>query len=386
MRILVNAIPLKGLLTGISRYVRQLYTEIERLPGVEVHYFDGLRATDRMPGQASPAGWSFFTKAVWKLPDTVVFMLRLITWYNYERRLRAVCRAKCPDIYHETTFFPAALPGVPQVQTIYDLSLVKYPSAHPRERIMYFNFFSKRRMHYAAHWIAISNFVKEEAARFFNIGPGSITSIPLAGAQHFYRRSQEEIKTALSSLALPDRFLLFVGSLEPRKNLPLLMEAVRTAKSTLPLVIAGWEGWGSKEWLQHVRGSSLAARVFLTGYTNDEKLACLYSAAAALVYPSLYEGFGLPVLEAMACGCPVICSNTSSLPEVAGDAAILIDPASKEELARAINLLVGDNEIRKTCIRRGLARSSQFTWQRCAEKTLEVFRSVAVNKAYPGPA
>ncbi len=377
MDILVNAIPLKGLLTGISRYVRQLYKELEKLPGVSVSYFDGLKVTDSMPQQANAARWSRFTKTVWTLPDSTVFLLRLLTWYNYERRLRAVCRSKTFDIYHETTFFPAALRTVQQVQTLYDLSLIKYASAHPKERIMYFNFFNRRRMHFAAHRITISAFIRDEVCGYFKINPDTVTSIHLAAAESFFRRNDYEIKAAITDMSLPKNFLLFVGSLEPRKNLPLLLEALKAAKTNLPLVLTGWEGWGSKEWLGHIRGSSFSDRVFITGYTTDEQLACLYSAATALVYPSLYEGFGLPVLEAMACGCPVICSDAASLPEVAGDAAILVYPSDKNQLAHAIDLMVLDSETRSRYAKKGTARSQTFTWRKTAEKTLEVFKKVS---------
>jgi alpha-1,3-rhamnosyl/mannosyltransferase len=118
-------------------------------------------------------------------------------------------------------------------------------------------------------------------------------------------------------------------------------------------------------------------RVFRTGYLNEESLACLYSSALALVFPSLYEGFGLPVIEAMACGCPVICSNAASLPEVAGDAALLIDPHNVDELAGAIDRVVDDSALRNDLIRKGTERASQFSWKRTAKETLAVFRSVA---------
>ena len=121
----------------------------------------------------------------------------------------------------------------------------------------------------------------------------------------------------------------------------------------------------------------MGQRIILTGYVDDETLACLYSGALSFVYPSLYEGFGLPILEAMACGCPVICSDVASMPEVAGDAAIRIDPASPDDLAAAINLLTGDQNTRQCLIARGFARAADFTWKRTAEKTLGVFQKIA---------
>ena len=147
---------------------------------------------------------------------------------------------------------------------------------------------------------------------------------------------------------LTGEYLLFVGSLEPRKNLPLLIQAMQLCNTNISLLIVGWEGWGDKSWMQTIRESGLTQRIILTGYVDDETLACLYSGASAFVYPSLYEGFGLPILEAMACGCPVICSDVASMPEVAGDAAIRIDPASAEDLAAAIDLSDKGSECQTT--------------------------------------
>jgi alpha-1,3-rhamnosyl/mannosyltransferase len=376
MHILVNAIPLKGLLTGISRYVRQLYTEMERIPGVRISYHDGLRLLDKMPRQAEPARWARFTGAVWSLPDLCVFLLRVAFWYNYERRLRSACRSHHFDIYHETTFFPSAVRSVPQVQTIYDLSLIKYPSAHPRERVMYFNYMNPRRWSFAARRIAISEFIKKEICEHYGIPPWQVTAIPLAAAAGFYKRPDALVEAVLRQLGLPDDFMLSVGSLEPRKNLQLLVEALKTAKTEMPIVLTGWEGWGQKNWLSDLAGTELKKRIFLTGYTTDEELACLYSAAKALVYPSLYEGFGLPILEAMACGCPVICSNAASLPEVAGEAAILVDPHDAKALALAITDISGNPSLRESLIQKGLQREALFDWKAAAQKTLEVFRDV----------
>jgi len=171
--------------------------------------------------------------------------------------------------------------------------------------------------------------------------------------------------------------VLFVGTLEPRKNLSLLIRALSMIKTKIPLVMVGWRGWGRSEWLEEIRAHGLAERVFLAGYVDEATLVSLYSGASVFVYPSLYEGFGLPILEAMACGCPVICSNVSSLPEVAGDAALLIDPQSPEELSHALDKVLTDSELRKQMVVRGLKRVRRFTWQETAARTLDVFARVA---------
>ena len=173
------------------------------------------------------------------------------------------------------------------------------------------------------------------------------------------------------------RIILLNFPVGSRKNLPLLIKALKMAKTKIPLIIAGWEGWGEKSWMVEIERLGLQQRVFIRGYVDDEDLARLYSGARALVYPSMYEGFGLPLLEAMACGCPVICSNAASLPEVAGNAAALFDAHDPEALAREIDRLIDESEFRNGLIRKGFDRSAQFNWGKSAQKTVDVFRKVS---------
>ncbi len=377
MKILVNAIPLGGLLTGISRYVRQLYFELEQFPDVEITYFDGNRIHKNMPAQADPEKWSRATSAIWKLPDPVVFAIRTLHWWKFEMLLRRVCRKDRYDIYHETGFVPAALSAVPTVYSIYDLSLIKYRHAHPKERVWFYDFMGRRRLRFASHILTISEFIRQEICDTFALSPSNVSAVHLAPASHFHPRSAEKIDQVRKRYGLTGGYLLFVGSLEPRKNLPLLIQAMQRCNTNISLLIVGWEGWGDKSWMQTIRESGLSHRIILTGYVDDETLACLYSGASAFVYPSLYEGFGLPILEAMACGCPVICSDVASMPEVAGDAAIRIDPGSIGDLTEAIDLLTKDQNARQRLIAGGFARAAEFTWKRTAEKTLEVFQKIA---------
>jgi glycosyltransferase involved in cell wall biosynthesis len=376
LKILVNAIPLTCLLTGISRYVRQLYTELDQFPDVEITYFDGNRILKNMPSQAGPGKWSRAISAIWKLPDPVVFAVRTLHWWKFEMLLRRACRKGCYDIYHETGFVPAAMSAVPTVYSIYDLSLIKFRHAHPKERVWFYDFMGRRRLHFARHILTISEFIRQEICETLALSPSKVSAVPLAPARHFYPRSAEKIDLVRRRYRLAGRYLLFVGSLEPRKNLPLLIQAMKRSETNISLLLVGWEGWGDKSWMQTIRESELAQRIVLTGYVDDETLACLYSGAMAFVYPSLYEGFGLPILEAMACGCPVICSDVASMPEVAGDAAIRFDPASIRDLTAAIDFLAGDQNARQRLIACGFDRAADFTWKQTAEKTRDVFQKM----------
>jgi glycosyltransferase involved in cell wall biosynthesis len=377
VKILVNALPLIGLQTGMARYVRCLYHQMEALPHISISYFDGSICHNSMPSEADPNMWSKRTEKIWSLPDPLIVGLNAVGWLQYESRVRKKCREEVYHVYHETTFFPAAVDNVPVVYTLHDISLLKYRDNHPRERIWFFDLFFKRRLRYASHILTVSNYVKNEIIEELGVPHHAITCVYEAPAPIFAPKPESEVAKILEIHGWPKEYVLFVGTLEPRKNLSLLIQALFMAKTKIPLVLVGWRGWGRSEWLQEIRAHGLDERVFIAGYVDEATLVSLYSGASVFVYPSLYEGFGLPILEAMACGCPVICSDVSSLPEVAGDAALLIDPQRPEELSHALDKVLTDSELREQMVIRGLERARKFTWQETAARTLEVFVRVA---------
>jgi len=377
MNILVNAIPLTGLLTGIARYVRNVYTCLEQEQNVKVGYFTGKHIEQNMPVQNGHESWIIKNNRLRRLPEAAMFALRSAHWLNYERMLRrAVVQKGTFDVYHETGFIPAKLSDLPVIYTMYDLSLRHYAYAHPKERVWFFEFFIKRRLPQAGHILTISEYIRQEIIDELKVPPEKVTAIPLAPDPHFAPRSQEQIDHTLKRLGLPKEFILFTGTLEPRKNIDLLINALPLMEYDLPLVLAGWSGWGEKAWQESIAAKCLEHRVIQTGYVDEEDLACLYSGARVFVYPSMYEGFGLPVLEAMACGCPVITSNVSCLPETAGDAAELTDPHIPEQLALHLDHIVQDDHLAQTLSAKGLDRAASFSWKHTAHKTLRVFNSV----------
>ena len=378
MKILINAIPMTGLLTGIARYLRNLYSAINiinqpNLSNLELFYFQGKTIDNFMPAMAKSEQWQQTTKSVRKLPDPVIFGIRVLARLKYEYNLNRLCRKKAFSIYHETAFTPAKLTAIPTVYSVYDLSLRRYSETHPRERVRFFEYFIKTRLKYARHILTISEFIKQEIIEEFKIPPSMVTAVPLAPDPLFGLCSADIIKKIKIKYNLPETYLLFVSSLEPRKNIDFLIKALQTANTDIPLVLVGWHGWGDKKWLEKIEKTELKKRIYITGHLPDNDLKAIYNGAAALVYPSLYEGFGLPILEAMTCGCPVICSNTASMPEVAGDAAILINPVKKDELAHAIETIAYDTEIRNSLIKKGFKQAAGFTWDSTARKTLDVF-------------
>jgi glycosyltransferase involved in cell wall biosynthesis len=227
---------------------------------------------------------------------------------------------------------------------------------------------------------------QRDIAHYLQVPKEKITVTMLAAARHFRVLSQAESAPALARAGVAPPYILYVGSLEPRKNLLRLLEAYRLVREWSPrwgLVIVGARNaWKSTPVAAAVERYGLQDNVTFTGYVPDEDLPALYNGAGLFCFPSLYEGFGLPVLEAMACGAPVVTSNTSSLPEVAGEAALLVDPYDVEAIAAAMQRVLSEPELAEDLRRRGLARAAEFTWERTARETIAVYERVL--EAKPG--
>jgi glycosyltransferase involved in cell wall biosynthesis len=201
------------------------------------------------------------------------------------------------------------------------------------------------------------------------------------GPEYHPISDQATLETVRRRYNLPRRFILHVGTLEPRKNLVRLMEALRAIADREPetaLVLVGGKGWLYEDIFAGVERLGLAGKVIFPGYVAEADLPAVYNLAAVLAYPSLYEGFGIPPLEAMACSVPVVSSNSSSLPEVVGDAALLVEPTDSDALASALLRALSDNDLRQTLTKRGLARAAAFSWPAAATKLLEAYKRCAL--------
>jgi len=366
LKVIVNAVPLTGVNTGIGRYLRCLYDHIERAYGSEVSigYFDGRRVLERMPDPAaSVAGRSRLTRLLWKLPPLAGLAVRLAV--HAKREWAFYQAAKGYDVYHEAAFFPFLAPkGVKTVFTVHDLSLIRYPQHHPRERVLYFNLFFKRRLRQVSRFLAVSEFTRREMTEVLGIDPALIgLTYNAIDPQQFHPRPGG---TRIPGLAPGEPYFLFLGTNDPRKNPQVIPKALAASKLDVPLVLAGWSGWS--------REDATAGRVVELGYVPEESLAGLYSGALALIYPSLYEGFGLPVLEAMSCGCPVITANAASLPEVGGDACLYLnDPSDPQEMARAMIRAASDASLRADMHSKGLVQATRFSWTTSAREAMNAF-------------
>jgi glycosyltransferase involved in cell wall biosynthesis len=230
--------------------------------------------------------------------------------------------------------------------------------------------------------IAISESTRQDVIRLLSVASSKIVSTQLAASSNYCLLPPFEVESVVKRYNLiQGKYIYFVGALEPRKNIPLLIEAyAKLGKqfSDVPLIIAGKKGWMYHEIFKRVAALNLQDRVRFLGYVPEQDLIALYNGARVFVYPSYYEGFGFPVLEAMQCGTPVITTNVSSMPEVAGDAALLVPPNDVEALSIALQRVLTDDVLAKNLSQRGLARAVNFSWQRCAKETLQVYESVCL--------
>ncbi|GIV97635.1 MAG: glycosyl transferase family 1 [Herpetosiphonaceae bacterium] len=353
-----------GRRTGTENYTYELLAALAQID----HRNRYTLYCNRLPAALPPLGLNFRLRRI-PLP-------RLWT----HLRLGPELRLHPPDL----AFIPAhvipALPPRRSVVTIHDLGYLYFPEAHPAAQRLYLRISTRWSAFASSHIIADSQATRNDLIRYCGTPSGKITVVPLGVSPRFAPRPEEEYLAVARHYGLEPPYLLYVGTIQPRKNLVRLIEAYAQAlrqRRDLPvLALGGKRGWLTESIERRAEELNIAGRVRFLGYVDDQHLPALLSGALAFLLPSLYEGFGLPALEAMACGTPVLASSTSSLPEVVGDAALLVDPTDPAAIAEAILRLCGDTGLRAELAARGIERARLFSWRRTAHETLAVLCSV----------
>ncbi|MEX2314781.1 MAG: glycosyltransferase family 1 protein, partial [Thermomicrobiales bacterium] len=355
---------------GVSRYTEALARELPLVgPDEEYVIFTGPRRPSAARGIDPGIEW-VHARLPTARPEARILWEQTVG-ATIARRYRL-------DLIHAPVNVTPLVTGSPRVVTIHDLAFHLYPEQYPGPKQRYLRLMTRLSVRRAARVIAVSEATRQDVIRLYGARPEMVVMVPNGVTDDYRPLPAEQVEAFRATQGLPERFILFVGTLQPRKNLETLLRAyAQVADETgWELVVAGAAGWSYAPIFETARALGLAERVRFAGYVAGEDLPLWYNAAGMFVYPALYEGFGLPLLEAMACGTPVIAANTSSLPEVVGEAGLLVDPRDVAALADAIRRLAGSETLRAELGERGRQQATAYSWRRTAEETLAVYRDV----------
>ena len=375
IRVGINATALLSPRTGIGQYIYHLGKELLDLGCVLPRFFYAKNWTNEL--RKDPVANIVALKGqVRKYVPRAYMVSRLICQASFTGGL-----IRNPvDLYHEPNYLAYRFRG-PTVITVHDLSWIRHPETHPKDRLDAINRYFPRSLDQAAAILTDCDFVKQELLEVFGVDPSRVHPVPLGVSPDFRPHSPALCQEVLLAHGLEyGKYFLSVGTLEPRKNIVTLIDAFSKLPPAIqercPLVLVGMRGWLSSGIETRVRPLIDKGTIRLLGYVLDEQMPAIYSGAASFVFPSLYEGFGLPPLEAMACGIPVIVSNRSSLPEVVGNAGVSINPLDVDAISDAMRRVWEDRQFSEDLSRRGIARAVDFTWRRTAEETTAVYQNV----------
>lgn len=378
VRVVLGVEALHPPLTGIGRYALSLARGLRRHPGVGTacYYAHGRWISD-------PA-------ALLNPRRPLNILRRHVPLRPIARRIfhgvnSAIAKTRLQGfrdwVFHAPSFLaPDFTAHV--VCTVHDLSHLRMPECHPRDRVEHLLRELPRTLERAAHVIAVSSYVRDELIAEFGLAPDRVSAVHHGVDRSFHPREAASVDAVLDRFGLQrGRYVLAVATLEPRKNLERLLEAHGRLPAALrrayPLVLVGGRGWQNEALMRKIEHVRSEGEVCWPGYVAETDLFFLYAGAAGFAYPSLYEGFGLPVLEAMASGVPVLTSDRTALPEIAGGAALLVDPESVADIARGLERLLGDGAWRERAATLGTERARAFTWEACIDNTVEIYRKAA---------
>lgn len=371
VRVILSVEALEPRLSGIGRYSWELAQRLPLIEDVESvrYYRNGQWITD--PGLLLTDG----RQPLWG--NKPLRWLRKRNQWAVRLKQAATMRS---HLFHGPNYFlpPAGEGGV---ITVHDLSVFRYAQTHPPERLAQFERYFRLSVDRAAHIITDSETTRREVADFLGFDLSRITAVPLAASPAFQPRTADEIGATLARYGLaPQGYALCVSTVEPRKRITELLHAWKNlpiaVRDRCPLMVTGGSGWLSDAVRDLMDKGAREGWVRYLGFVPEQDLPLLYAGAALFVYPSVYEGFGLPPVEAMASGVPVVVSNASCLPEVTGGAAMLVEPEDIAGFSTALVRALEDDDWRRNAIHRGLAVAGRYSWDRCAQETVDVYRSL----------
>jgi len=368
-RIIVNAIPLRGQMNGIGRYVKCLFDEMIRFKDLDIDFFYGTYFSKKLENDKA------ISPSILSALKNIPFYYQLREFYISTAIKSKTKNKKC--IYHNPNFISYKM-DASIITNIHDISFIKHSKYHPKKRVDFLTKHIKKSIEISDYIITDSNFIRKEIIDYFKIEPERVVSIPLAVGNNFKIINQDDSKLKISAYGLSyKKYFLSVSTLEPRKNIISAIKAysklTKEVQNEYPYVIVGASGWLNSEFYSTIKPLLSQKKIILLGHVNEQDLPFLFSAAKLFIYPSIYEGFGLPVLEAFASGVPVITSNTSSIPEVAGNSAVSVNPLDIEEIYNGFLNIVFNPAQEKKLISSGLVTAKKFTWKQVAKQTHMIY-------------
>jgi glycosyltransferase involved in cell wall biosynthesis len=356
---------------GIGRYAGSLAQAlVAREPDRFALFYNRTRDSlppeglESIPARTVRAGYKPWRMAVWMGQLSGIGFNRLVPG---------------AELFHATEHLLPPLRGVPTVLTVHDMIFKLFPEHQKRLNYWYLNATMPLYCRRADAIVTVSESSKRDIVQHYGLDPARVNVIYEAAAPEFVPSAPDAMDEVRRRYSLPQQFMIHVGTIEPRKNLTRLVEALQRLRKSglaIPLVVVGGKGWLYDEFFLRLEQSDVGDAVYFPGYVPSTDLPAIYSAASLAVTPSVYEGFGLPILEAMACGTPVVSSDASSLPELGGEAARYFDPSDVEVMAETIGEVWGSEMLRNEMREKGLMQAAKFSWERAAEETRAVYESI----------
>lgn len=381
MKVVLSVEPVRFPLTGIGRYTYELARRLQNSPEItDLQFFAGRSFLPGLPSAADASGSGYSLKRAVQKNFLAIEAYRLLMPLLKGRALKA----HGDYLYHSPNYYLPPFKG-PRIATFHDLSPFTWSQCHAPQLARYLQKELRLTLKRADRLITDSEFTRRELAEYFDWPIERIDAVPLASSPEFHPRSAAETSEVLARYGLThEGYSLFAGTIEPRKNIETLLTAYEilplAMRQRWPLILAGYRGWRNEAIFARIESAQRQGWVRYLGFVPAEDLPILFSGARLFAFPSLYEGFGLPVLESMSSGVPVVCSDNSSLLEVAGDAALMCEAMDIETLAKHMAQALEDVEWRADASQRGLAHADGFSWDRCTAQTLIAYRKTLENR------